>query len=135
MSNFLYPSLLVENTFALRVIVCFRKSQTSEHCLIWKGRLSEEQGGREGGGRELPSAVFKLNKQMSNTELRERAADRVTIPGADQLVGIRWDGHLLFDHGALIGHEKRHRLPHLTDRREKSHGSGGNYKITSNLLK
>lgn len=40
------------------------KSQTRELYLIWTGRMTENQAGREGGS-QLHSAVCKLDKQLS----------------------------------------------------------------------
>lgn len=57
----------------------------------------------------------------------------VTFPGADELIGVSWDGRFLLYHRALIGYKEWHRLPNLRERREQTLALvvafGGDYKI------
>lgn len=100
------------------------ESGQREHDLIWKRRLTEEQADKPRGwrGSKLCGAECKL-KQLSKTKQRawerEKQTDRVTVPSANQLFSISWDGHFFYDYWALIGHKERHRLPYLRGTSEK----------------
>lgn len=110
------------------ISVWTQNTQTRERYQIWKGRLTGEQAGREGAS-VVVQCVNSTSSCPIQSRERERGAQRVTFPGADRLVGVSWDGSFFLYYWALIGHEERHRLPHLRERREREKTFEGDNKI------
>lgn len=86
----------------------------------------EVWGCGSGGGRQSQRSVCKLKQLCCHRaqQLREpgEPSRPVTFPGADQHVWVRGNDHSLSDGWALMGHEERHRLPHLTVEERKHWG-------------
>lgn len=105
-----------------------------EHYLIRKVKQTEWRagrgwglGGRLGGGRQSQHSECKLKQLCCHRaqELREprELSSPVTFPGADHHAWVSGNTLSLSDGWALIGHEERHRLPHLKgEKRENTNG-------------
>lgn len=69
-------------------------SQTRELYLIWTGRVTENQAGREGVS-YIVQCVNSTSNCLSAERVREQQTNSVTFPGIDLLIWIDGDGCFL----------------------------------------